>query len=78
MGYMKWIKMLMDDEQDQLLELEIKRAHETGENHVIFDKTYMDLGFAQNVLNYIKNQKENESRFNREQHLPDNQESRPV
>lgn len=75
MGYMKWIWGLMDTGGYQQLEYEYIKAVQNKAGYVLYDNTYLDLNFADNVLKYIKKLQEEEQQFKEQYGLSNNEES---
>lgn len=75
MGYMKWIWGLIDTGGYQQLEYEYMKAVENKAGHVLFENTYLDVKFADDVLRYIKKLQEEEQQFKEQHGLSNNEES---
>ena len=73
MGYMKWIKGIIDNSLSEELEYQLIQAKNNNSSYVLFDNTYMTIEFTENVINYIKKVKDDE-----EWYLSHNQESGSV
>lgn len=53
MGYMKWVKNLMDTGRDQLLRQKYDEAVKANFTRIEFDNTNLDVKFAKSVLDFI-------------------------